>query len=283
MFRSSANARARAVLPVPGGPYSSHPRFHGMPFSRYQSLLFRQSSISLMRSFTRCGKMRLSSALPLLVRRLAELFGRVREQPVVALLVPREAVAAAVPVAVAAAPRRDVVDAEPVLGRGLLVFDRPRHVVPRRAGVAQQLFDVDRAANEDERGVNLHPGVVGVGVGLAAGGLVLNLIGEQEREPAVPQDERAVAEHLVGDEAVAAVALVLPARAVHLVVVAGPLEVGDEERDERLVPRLGGHLDALDQQPGDAPREPLQLAPHAGHEAERRAAREQTERRILHR
>ena len=50
---------------------------------------------------------------------------------------------------------------------------------------------------------------------LPARGLVLDLVGEQEREPAVPEDERAVAEDLVGDEAVAAVALVFPAGAVH--------------------------------------------------------------------
>ena len=70
MFMSSAKARARAVLPVPGGPYSIHPRFHGMPFSRYHSRLFRHNSISWIRFLIRCGKIRLSSALPFIVGRL---------------------------------------------------------------------------------------------------------------------------------------------------------------------------------------------------------------------
>ena len=54
---------------------------------------------------------------------LAEFLGLVREQPVVALLVPRQPVAAAARLAVAVAPLGDVVDAEAVLrGRLSVLF-----------------------------------------------------------------------------------------------------------------------------------------------------------------
>jgi hypothetical protein len=64
MSRSSAMARVMALLPVPGGPYSTHPRFHGMPRSRYQSRSFRHISTSRTSFFTGSGKYSLSVARP---------------------------------------------------------------------------------------------------------------------------------------------------------------------------------------------------------------------------
>src|SRR5439155_8321357 len=80
--------------------------------------------------------------------RLAELVRRVGEQAVVALLVPRQPVAAGGPLALGPAAGGDVVDAEPVAGRGILVLDRPRDVVPGGARLADHLLHVERAANE---------------------------------------------------------------------------------------------------------------------------------------
>jgi hypothetical protein len=49
-------ARVIADFPVPGGPYSTHPRFHGMLRSRYQSRSFRHISTSRTSRVTGSGK-----------------------------------------------------------------------------------------------------------------------------------------------------------------------------------------------------------------------------------
>ena len=200
----------------------------------------------------------------------AELLDRVREQPIRTLLVPRQAIAAAAVVVVAVAPLWDKVDAEAVLLRLLIVFDRPRQIVPRHTGFANNFLDVERAAQERDRRIDLRHARWRIRrtARLAGRVLVFELIREHKREPAVPEDQHAAAEEFVRDQAVATVALVVPVGTVHAVVAARTLVVLDEIRHDRFVCGLRGDLDPLDEQTDDPPREALQLRPHTGDNTE---------------
>src|SRR5262249_31320536 len=153
---------------------------------------------------------------------------------------------------------------------GLLLggADRPGELVAAVAGVAEDGLDVHRAAQERQGRVDLGGVTVAVLTLAAAGlGLVLALVAGNERAPAVPEDDAAVAEQLVGHQAVAAVAVVLVGGAVHAVVEARARVVGDQVGDDGLVRRLAGDLDALHEQADALPQRRLDLVPEAGHDA----------------
>src|SRR5205807_2143052 len=80
-------------------------------------------------------------------RRLAELLRCVRQQAILAELVPRQATAAVAVLLVVVAALREVVDDEPALLLLLRAGDGPRQLVALVARLAQDLLHVERAAN----------------------------------------------------------------------------------------------------------------------------------------
>src|SRR5262249_1941360 len=129
---------------------------------------------------------------------LAQLFCPVGQQPVVPLLIPRQAAAAGLVAVLGVADLGDVMDEEAVLALLVLAGDGPGQLVAFLAGAAEHLLDIDRAAEKGQRGMNLEGGLLAAAPGVGVGGrgrlLVLLLVGEDEREPAVPEDDAAAAE-----------------------------------------------------------------------------------------
>ena len=128
---------------------------------------------------------------------LAELIGRVREQPIVALLVPRQAVAAAAGFVVA---RRRAAGRGGCTKRFLVAFSSSstaqEMLLRAVAGLRARIVSTSSVPRTKVmRRIDLHRRCRTIRCSALAGrGLVLDLVGEEEREPAVPEDERAVAE-----------------------------------------------------------------------------------------
>src|SRR5262249_22576493 len=146
-------------------------------------------------------------AAPVLVA--AQLVRFVGQQSVGTRVVPRKA-AALVRFVLLVANLGDVADDEAALGLLIFVVNLPGSPVSVAAGAAQNVFHVDRPAEERQRGEDPRSLVVVLGVvGVRPlGRPVLLLVSERKRPPPVPENQRADAEELVRDQRVTAVALV---------------------------------------------------------------------------
>src|SRR5437899_159476 len=135
------------------------------------------------------------------------------------LLIPRQAVAAiAVPAHLLGA-RRDVVDNVALLALLLGIGDGPRKLVIGGACPAQDLLDVEPAAQECQSRIHLAYVVLRVRccvmVRSAGLGALFDLVAKDERSPAIPEKHSSGAEQFIGNEPVAPVAKLFMIRSVH--------------------------------------------------------------------
>ncbi len=100
------------------------------------------------------------------------------------------------------------------------------------------------------------------------------LVREDEREEAIPKDQRTIPKLFKGNETITAITLKLPLCTIDAIVVPRTLIVSDEVRCQRFVSRLGRHLNALHEQVADPPNDGPNLVPHPRNNAEDRTTGE---------